>query len=106
VGSSCAEAAAVGHHHGFIVATGDQLVVGVDLVILMGPVEVALGAIDARLHERGAQVFEAETVGRERSRIRLDADGRFLSAADAHQADSAQLRELRGKPRVYQIFDR
>jgi hypothetical protein len=42
-------AIAVGNHNLAIVVAGYQLIVGIDLVILMRPVEVALGGIDAGL---------------------------------------------------------
>jgi len=34
---------AVGNHDLAVVVAGDQLIVGIDLVILVGPIEVALG---------------------------------------------------------------
>ena len=98
-------AVAVGNHNLAIIVAGYQLIVGVDLIILMRSVEVSLGGIDAGLRERRAQVFKVESVRRQRSRIGLNAHGRLLPAADAHQADAAQLRKLGRKPRIHHILN-
>ena len=42
---------AIGDDHILVVGAGDQLVVGVDLIILAGPVEVALGRVHAGLRQ-------------------------------------------------------
>ena len=39
----------------------------------------------------------------QRNRIGLNAYGRFLTATDADQTDTAQLRQLRREPRVDEI---
>ena len=54
---------------------------------------------------RGAQVLQVEAVGGTARRIGLDAHGGLLAAADAHQADARQLRNLLRQARVGQILD-
>src|SRR6202034_1586398 len=53
-------AVAIGHDAGAIVIAVDQLVVGIDLVVLARSVEVALGGVYARLRQRGAQVLQVD----------------------------------------------
>ncbi len=97
-------AIAVGNHNLSIVGAGHQLIVGIDLVVLVRPIEVTLGLIDAGRGERRAQILEVEAVGRQRHRIGLNAHRRLLPAADAHQADAAQLRKLGRQPCVDKIL--
>src|SRR5207247_8559353 len=68
-------------------------------------VEVALRLVHVRLRERGAHVLEAEAVGGQRRRVRLDAHGGLLPAADADQPDAGELRYLLRQPRVRQVLD-
>ena len=105
VGKHDGRAVAVGDHHVAIVGAADQLIVGIDLVVLARAVEVALGGIHAGLDQRGAQVFEIDAVRGERVRIGADAHGRLLAAADAHQSDAIQLRNLWRQAGIDQIFD-
>ena len=77
-----------------VVVAREQLIVGVDRVRLRGALEVALRLVDVRLRDRGAHVFEADLVGGERRRVRLDPHRRLLPAAEAHQADPRELRDL------------
>ena len=98
-------AVAVGDDDVLVVGAGDQLIVGVDLVVLAGPVEVALGLVDAGGDQRGAQIFQVDAIGRQLRRIGLDAHRRLLAAADADQADAAELRDLGRQARVDQILD-
>ena len=83
----------------------EQLVVGPDRVRLLLAVEVALRLIDVGARDRSAQILERHAIRRERSRIGLDAHRRLLSAADTHQPDAGQLRDLLGQPRIRQIFN-
>src|SRR5882757_7655729 len=97
----------IGEHHGRAIAEGDdnvaivfagnELIVGVNLVVLPVAVEISFGGIHAGLGDGGAQVFEIDTVGRERGGIGLDADGGFL-------ADAAELGNFGGEARVHQVF--
>ncbi len=51
------------NHHAPIVVAGDQLIVGVDLVILARPIEVPFGGVHTGLCQRSAQVFQVDAVG-------------------------------------------
>ena len=95
---------AIGNDHIFIVAAGDQLIVGVDLVILTGTVEVAFGLVDAGEDQGGAHVFQIDPVGLQLRRIHLDAHRRLLAAADADQAHPVELGDLRRQAGVDQIL--
>src|SRR3990172_1293734 len=81
-----------------------ELVVGVDRGRAGGPVETALGLVYIGIGDCSAQIIEAEVVGRERLRIRLDAHRGPLAAADAHQAHARQLRNFLRDARVDQIL--
>ena len=61
---------------------------------LAGAVERAFRQIDVGLAKHRAHVLEVDAAIRQRLRIDLDADGRLLLAADAHEANSGYLREL------------
>ena len=98
-------AIAIGNHNVSIVGAGYQLIVGIDLVILMRPIKASFRSIDAGLDERRAQIFKVQSVGRQRHWIGLYAHRRFLSAADTHQSDAAQLRKLGRKARIHKILD-
>ena len=98
-------AVAIGDDDVVVIAARGELIVGVDLVGLPGAVQRSLRGVDARLHERGAKRFERDAVRRERDRIGLNAHGRLLTAADADQTDTAQLRQLRRETRVDEILD-
>ncbi len=97
-------AVAVGDDHVVVLAGLGELIVGVDLVILAGAVEIAFGGVDAGADERGTQVLHVEAVGRQLDRVCLDADRRFLAAADTHQADAGDLGDLGREARVDQVF--
>ena len=45
------------------IVAGDQLVVGVDLVILARPIEVPFGGVHTGLCQRRAQIFQVDAVG-------------------------------------------
>ncbi len=57
-------AIAVGHHDGAKIGARQQLIVGVDLVILARAIEVSFGRIQTRLLQRGAHVLQIDAVGR------------------------------------------
>ena len=92
------------HHHALVVGRGGDLIVGVDLVRLILPVEAALREIEAGRLQRGPDVLQIDPVRRERGRIRLDAHGRFLTA-DGDHADPRDLRDLLRQARVREILD-
>ncbi len=98
-------AIAIGDHDRSVVLAGDELIVGIDLVVLARAVEVALGGVDAGLGDGGAQILQIDAVGRERRRVGLNAHRGLLAAADADQADAAELRDLGREARVDQILD-
>ena len=97
-------AVAISDDDAAVVLAGDELVVGVDLVVLAISVEIPLGRIHARLRDRGAQIFQINSVRRKRGGIGLDAHGRLLAAADANQPNVADLGNLGSQPRIHQIF--
>src|SRR6185295_13881224 len=99
VGQLHRRAVAVGDDERAVVVAGQELVVGGDRVRQARAVEVALGLVDVGGGDRGADVVEVQTVGREQGGIGLDAHRRLLPAADAHQADAGQLRDLLRQPR-------
>ena len=105
VGEHDRRAVAVGDDHGPVGIAGEQLVVGVDGVVLRGTVEISLGGVEAVDREGAAQVFEIDAVGGQSGRVGLDAHGRLLSAGDADQADAGDLGDLGGEARVGEIFD-
>ena len=96
---------AIGDDDGSVVSTGEQLVVGVDGVILRGAVEVALCRVEAVAGEGVAQVFEIDSVGGEGGGVGLDPDGGLLTAGDADQADAGDLRDLGRETGVGEVFD-
>ena len=95
---------AIGNDDVLVVGAGDQLIVGVDLVILARPVEVALGLVDAGGNECGSYRFQVDAVVLQLRRIHLDAHRRLLAAADADQADAAELGDLRRQAGVDQVL--
>src|ERR1035437_3829452 len=88
-----------------VVLGGQELVVGADGVRLLLAIEVALGLVDVGAGDGGAQVLEGNSIRRERGRIGLYADRRFLAAADTDQTHAGQLGNLLGQTRVGQVFD-
>ena len=71
-----------------------QLVVRPNRERLLGTVQIAFGLIDVRLPQRRAQIFQTQSIGRERRRVRLNPHRRLLAAADAHQTNPGQLRNF------------
>ena len=98
-------AVAVGHHDRPVILARDNLVVGVDLIRLLRAVEIPLGLVDAGLLERGADIFQAQSIRRKRRRIHLDAHRGLLAAADGHKPHAGHLRNLLRQPRVRVILD-
>ena len=88
----------------YCVGRGD-LIVGVDLIVLARPVEVALGGVDAGLGQRRAHVLHVQAVGGQFDGIDLNADRGLLAAADAHQSHAGQLRKLRRQARIDHVLD-
>ena len=95
----------VGDHHVVVLAGLGELIVGIDLIILARPVEIAFGGVDAGVGERRAQILHVEAVGGQLDRVSLNAHGRLLPTADAHQADAGDLRDLGREPCIDQVFD-
>ena len=97
----------VAHAHRRPVAIGDddvvpvlglgQLVVVLDGEGLLRTDERALGAVDGRDADLRAHVLELQPLFDELRRIDLDADGRRLLAADAHEGDARDLAEVLGE---------
>ncbi len=68
-----------------MIGAGD-LIVGVDRQRLGGAVETAFRRVDIQIAERGADIVDVETIGRERLWIELDAHRWPVPAADADEA--------------------
>src|SRR2546423_1296449 len=73
----------------------DQLIVGIERVGLLRAVQRTLRQIDVGLRQRVAHVLEADAPIGERLRIDLNPDRRLLLPANAHLADTRDLRNLR-----------
>src|SRR2546425_631710 len=69
-----------------------------------GGVEVTLRLIHVGLRDGRPHILEAEPVGGQRRRIRANAHGGLLAAADRDQAHAGQLRDLLHQPRVRQVL--
>ena len=82
----------------------EQLVVGANRVRLLPAVEVPFRLVDVGAGDCSAQILERDSIRRERSRIGLDPYRRFLAAADTHQSNAGELRDLLRQPRVREIF--
>ncbi len=95
---------AISNHDVAVVAATLELVVGVDLVVLPGTVEITLGRIHAGLDECRAKLLQSDAVRGQRGGICLYTDCRFLAPADAYQAHSVELREFRRKAGVHQVL--
>jgi len=90
---------------GLVVPARQELVVGPDDRGLARPVETALGLVDVGGRHRGRADPRGEAVGRERGRVGLHPHRGPLTAADADEADSRQLSDLLGEPRIGQVLD-
>ncbi len=87
------------------IAAGHQLIVGLNLVVLLRAIEVAFSLVQTGLLECRADIFQVDAVVRKLRRIHAYAHRRFLSAADADQPNSGQLRNFLSEARVGEIFD-
>ncbi len=94
----------IGDDYVAIIVAGEQLVVGIDLIVLCFAVQRSLCGVDARARKRGPQLFETNAIVCQGRRIHLNADGGFLAATDCHQSNSTELRDLRGEPRIGQVL--
>ncbi len=90
----------IGDDEGFVIVAGLKLVVGVDLVSLLGTVEVAQRLVDARLLEGSTEHFEIDAVRGKGDGIGLDADGGFLTAANGDEAHTGDLGNLLRETRI------
>ena len=81
-----------------------DLIVGVDRVCDARAVERALRPILIRIADGRAQIVQIQTVGRHCPRVRHDAYGRPLAAADADDADSPDLGYLLRDARVCKVL--
>ena len=104
----------VAHEHGRAVLIGDHrvqvvlrvldLIVGIDRVVELRTVEVALRLADVDVREQRAHVVDVEAVAGQLLRVRLDADRRHIAAGGRHQAHARHLGNLRGEPVVGDIL--
>jgi hypothetical protein len=97
-------AVAVRDYQRAVLIARQKPIVGADRVRLLPAIEAALGSVDVGGSDGRANILECEPVRGERRRVRLDAHGRLLPAADAHEADARELRDLRRELRVRQIL--
>ena len=105
----------VGEEHGGAVAVGDderpvestrhELIVGPDGIGLLGAVQAALGLVHVRRRHRLPDVVQGQSIGGQARRIRLDADGGLLSAAQGNEPHAGKLRHLGHQSRVGEVFD-
>ena len=79
VGQHHRRTVAVGDDNVPIIVAGDQLIVGVDLVILARPIEIPFGGVHAGLRQRRAQVFQVDAVGGQRRRDWLECGPRAFA---------------------------
>ncbi len=104
IGEPHRRAVAIGDDQRRVIGARKQLIVGADLIRLMRAVEIALGLIHVGGRDGVAQIFQVQSVRRQRRRVGLDAHRRLLAAADAHQSHARQLRNLGRQPRIGQIL--
>ena len=96
---------AVGYNDVVVIAAGDQLIVGVDLIILTRPIKVAFGLIDAGSNQGASYRFQIDAVRLELCRIHLNPHRRLLAAANAYQTNAVELRDLGRQTSVDQVLD-
>ena len=82
-----------------------ELVVGVDRVGALRPVDIALGAVDRGDRDLAAHVLQRQALGDEFRRVDLDADGGLLLAADEDLRDARELADLLGELGVDGVAD-
>src|SRR5262249_29518838 len=68
-------------------------------------IENTFGLIDVCLTQHRAEIFETQAIRREGRRICLNADGRFLPAADGDESDTRKLRYLLREGCVGEVLD-
>jgi len=88
VGKHDWRAVAIRNYDIAIVLAGDQLIVGINLVVLADAVEVSFGGVDARLGTAVRKSSRLIAIGRQRSWVSLNANGGFLATADGYQTDA------------------
>ena len=71
-----------------------DLVVAVDGVVELRPVEIALRLADVDIGYQGAEVIDVQAIGREFLRVRLDPHRRDIAARRRHQTHSRHLGNL------------
>ena len=84
---------------------GQKLIVGGDGERTLRSVEGSLGLIHVGRGDGAAQIFQAQPIGSQRSRIGLNPHGRTLPAADTDQPHARQLRDLLRQTGVREILD-
>lgn len=82
-----------------------ELVVGVDGVTTHLPVDAALGRVDGRDRQLGADILERNVLRNELGRIELDANRRLLFAADRYLTNAGDLADLLGKLGIGIVVD-
>ena len=81
-----------------------DLVVVVDGVIQIRPVEIPLRLTDIDVAEQSAQIVDIESIGRQFVRVRFDPDRRHIAAGGGDLADPRHLGDLRGEAVVGHIL--
>ncbi len=96
-------AAGVGDDHVAVLLRRLQLVVGVDAERLLAAADAALGAVDVRPGNRGANAVERQPQRGQRRAVDRHANGGFMSARERDQAHARHLRELLAQARIGQV---
>ena len=82
-----------------------QLVVGVDCVAARVAVDISFRIVDGGDSDLAAHILKLQTLGNQLGGVDLDADRRFLLAADTHLRDAGNLADLLRQLRVGEIID-
>lgn len=98
-------AAAVGHHHLRKLFGAQQLIIGIDGIGAIRSIEASFRLIHVIGTDGGTEILETQVIGRERTRIGLDADGGALPSTEPDKAHAADLGKLLGQAGVSQILD-
>ena len=94
----------VGNHRVEIVLGIGDLVVVVDRVVELGPVEIALRLAERNEPQQRAQIVDVEAVGGELLRIGLDPDRGDIAARRRDQTDTRDFGDLRGEAVVGDVL--
>ena len=94
----------VAHHQLAVLLGRQQLVVGVDRVLALGPVKTALGTADVARADGAAHRVQPQAHGAQRVGIALHPHGRPLAARQRHQAHPADLADLQRQPGVDHVL--